>query len=267
MPALPSTSQPMSAQPVKSDSVLPTWMTASIPSRGRGRPHADPTRDARATIRPRAGRGRCTGRTPARPAHVPARAARLRASGSVRSTTATGCRRSRGRRAARRGRRCSARWPRPVGARHELELLPVAAGVHEAVVDPDAVHPRDALARRRVVQRMQHHRAAADLGHAHERGQQLVRGRPVGLGQRAQQVAGDAEREHVDARRQVGEPRLERMLPLVVGDGFPVRVDVDDHVDPWSDGERPTQNVTPLSFSWPGCGQANAGSTSAAKRS
>ena len=29
----------------------------------------------------------------------------------------------------------------------ELELLPVAAGVHQAVVDPDAVHPSDPLRR------------------------------------------------------------------------------------------------------------------------
>ena len=111
----------------------------------------------------------------------------------------------------------------------ELELLPVAAGVHQAVVDPDAVHPFDSFRGRRIVQRVEDDRAAALLGHAHQVGQQLHGRRTIGLGQRAQQVAGDPEREHVETAGQLVTPGCERELVARVARGLPVRVDVDDH--------------------------------------
>ena len=43
----------------------------------------------------------------------------------------------------------------------ELELLPVAARVHEAVVGTDGVHPRDPLGRGRRVERVEDHRTAS----------------------------------------------------------------------------------------------------------
>ncbi len=83
----------------------------------------------------------------------------------------------------------------------ELQHLPVAAGVHQAVVDPDSVHPRDPLGEDRMVLRVQDHRPAALLGRGDQRRQQIRRTRPRRLRESGQQVAGDGERQQIDALR------------------------------------------------------------------
>ena len=130
---------------------------------------------------------------------------------------------------------------RPVGA-EELELLPVAARVHEAVVGADAVHPRDPLGRGRRVQRVQDHRTASLPRQRDEARQQLLGRRPLGFGERGQQVARDAEGEHLDARGELVEPRLQRVVARRVARGLPMGVDVDDHPGPLSLG-RPRARI------------------------
>jgi hypothetical protein len=96
------------------------------------------------------------------------------------------------------------------------------------MVDADAVHPRDPLTRRRVVLRVEDHGAASFLGQLREAGQQGAAVRAMSGRERAQEVAGDAVREELDAARQSVEPGLERVLAGRKRADFPVRVDVDD---------------------------------------
>ena len=117
---------------------------------------------------------------------------------------------------------------RAIGA-DELELLPIATRVHEAVVDSDAVHPLDALVCRRLVLRMENHRSAPLLRASDECREQLHRRRPALRRQPGEQITGDPECEHVDAVRKLLQPRCQRVLDRVVPDGLPMRVDVDDH--------------------------------------
>ena len=115
----------------------------------------------------------------------------------------------------------------PVGP-EEFEQLPPPAGVHDAVVNADAVHPSDPLGRRGVVLGMQDHRTAAVVRHLGERRQQRATVWAVVGRERAQEVAGNAVREELDADGQPVEPRLQGMLAGCERPHFPVRVDIDD---------------------------------------
>jgi hypothetical protein len=114
----------------------------------------------------------------------------------------------------------------------ELEQLPVAARVHQAMVDADPVHPSDALCGGRVVLRMQDDGSAALVGQLDEAGQELLcAGSALGR-QRAQQVAGDAEREPVGPARHPRGPGTERVVVGREARYLPMGVDVDDHGAP-----------------------------------
>jgi hypothetical protein len=111
----------------------------------------------------------------------------------------------------------------------ELQHLPVATRVHQAVVDADPVHPRHPLGDGRVVLWVEDHGTAALLGRGDQRGEQVGRAGPSLLRERGQQVAGDGEGQQLDALRQVVEPRAERVVERSQVLDLPVRVDVDDH--------------------------------------
>jgi hypothetical protein len=120
-----------------------------------------------------------------------------------------------------------------VGA-EELQLLPVATRVHQAVVDADAVHPADALRRRRVVQRVQDDRTYAPRPCAPGWGSSSIAVGRWSAGKRGEEVTGDPERQHVEAARQLVASRRERELVAREARRLPMGVDVDDHGAPQS---------------------------------
>ena len=111
----------------------------------------------------------------------------------------------------------------------KLDHLPVAARIDQGVIDAQPIHPRHPLVGVRIVGRMDR-RPASVLGRSgDEMGQQLGRARPFRGGQAGQEITGKGEGQAV---HWVGEPIREFLQRMLTGselDGFPMRVDIDDH--------------------------------------
>src|SRR5581483_4525934 len=152
-PPPPGWSHPMSAHPEKSAAVLPTWMDTTMPRRT-------------AALQTTSQSG-CPGGT--RPGALEF-ADRVREVAEIDDGHAVEAVGVAGQLLAQvvvapRHRR------RAVGT-EELEHLPVPARVHQAVVDPDTVHPRHAFARARVVHRVEDDRPPTLFGQPDEGGEQ-----------------------------------------------------------------------------------------------
>lgn len=123
----------------------------------------------------------------------------------------------------------------PLGGDHPIirpqvvELLPIAAGVHQAVVDAHRVHPLHPLGRGGVMTRMEDDRPARFLGPFEQLGQQLRRTGPSLRGQHLEQVAGDGVGQMRPVVGNLIGPLLHGVNPRRVPRDLPVSIHIDDH--------------------------------------
>ena len=124
----------------------------------------------------------------------------------------------------------------PIFGPQVVELLPVSAGVHQAVVDAHRVHPRHPFSRCGVMAGMQDHRPACFFGPLKQLGQKLRRAGPTLRGQHLEQVAGDGIGEMRPIVGNLIGPRLHWVNPRRVPRDLPVGVHIDDHAPSLSGG-------------------------------
>ena len=139
----------------------------------------------------------------------------------------------------------------------ELDHLPIAAGVHQRVRDAEPVHPRDTLARCRLMARVNGGRTLVVDAASGEVRDQGGRFGPAMRGQPGEQITRERMCEPVEGLGQSVLKAFEWMAARRERRRFPVRVDIDDHrvtlhVVPRHQGTRPLNHVVGESDEAPG---------------